>query len=436
MEVKKFFLILLVYVLLSTTTSCSFNNQSTLNYDKDAEDKITIRVAWWGTQPRNEYTTKIIELYEQKYPNVNIESEFEDWDNYWNMLEPMAAANQLPDVIQMDVAFLAQYGEKGLLEDLTYYIENDIIDSSNIQQSVLNSGKISDELYGFTIGINALSVISNDELLEKAQVEIDDRNWTWEDMVQIAMKIKMNAGVYGSNGMNPPDIFFPYYLRTKGEQFYKEDGTGLAYTNDQLFVDYFKLQLRLIEEGAFPTPDIGMTVRGIEEDFIVKGTSAITWNYSNQLLAFDQITDSPLSLHLPPENDRQKALFLKPSMMLSIPKTSKVKEEAAKFIDFLVNNIEANKMMNGERGIPVSSKVGKAIKPELSESELKIMEYVEETTKLTDDFYSPDPIGSAEVMEVLTDISDQILLKKITPEEGAKSFRKKADEILKLNNKS
>ncbi|MDI5789879.1 hypothetical protein PO124_20320 [Bacillus licheniformis] len=41
---------------------------------------------------------------------------------------------------------------------------------------------------------------------------------------------------------------FPYYLRTKGERFYKEDGTGLAYSDDKLFVDYFKRQVKLVDE--------------------------------------------------------------------------------------------------------------------------------------------------------------------------------------------
>nr|WP_307344705.1 extracellular solute-binding protein [Metabacillus malikii] len=417
--------------MLLATTSCQLGSKEEVS---NQIEPTTIRIAWWGTQPRHEQTTRIIELYEKANPHINIEAEFDDWDNYWRKLEPMVAANELPDVIQMDLAFLAQYGEKGLLEDLTPYIEKQTIDTSNIDKNILDSAKISNKLYGFTIGINVLSVITNDELLTRAGVEFDSEKWTWEDMVQVALTIKQNTGVYGSNGMNPPDIFFPYYLRTKGESFYNEEGTKLAYQDDQLFVDYFKLQLRLIEAGAFPTPDIGSTVRGIEDDFIVNRTSAITWNYSNQYAAFSQIIDDTLTLHLPPENYIQNALFLKPSMMLSIPKTSTVKEEAAKFINFFVNNIEANKIMKGERGIPVSAKVSSKIRGELSKDEIKIMNYVEKAKNLTKHFYRPDPIGSGEVMVLLEDISNQILLKKISPEEGAKRFRASANEILKRNN--
>nr|WP_225228656.1 extracellular solute-binding protein [Bacillus sp. PS06] len=410
------------------TTACSDGRSSQNEQD---DEPITIKVSWWGSQPRHEYTTRMIELYEQEHPNINIEPVFADWSDYWKNLAPMAAGNQLPDVIQMDLAYLAEYGEKGMLEDLTPYIEEGIIDTSAIEKSVISSGKIKDKLFGFTIGINVLSVISNDHLLNQAGVAIDEDEWSWDEMEHLTLEIKRKTGVYGSNAMNPPDVFFPYYLRTKGEQFYNDEGTGLAYSDDQLFIDYFNRQLKMIDGGAIPTPDESEVVRGMEYDFIVQGTSALTWNYSNQYAGFDQLTDAPLTLHLPPEHLNNEALFLKPSMLFSIPKSSKVKEEAAKFIDFFVNNVEANKIMKAERGVPVSSKVSEEMKSVLTEGEVKMLDYVNRASKMTNETYPPDPEGSSHVMEVLKEISNQILFKKITPEEGAKMFREQAEEILK-----
>lgn len=427
---KKSFLFILLWVFI--LSACNGNSQS--NIVTDSKEDVTIRVAWWGGQPRHENTMRVIEMFEREYPHINIEAEFAHWDDYWKKLAPMAAANQLPDVLQMDMAYLAQYGEKGLLEDLTTYIEDGIINSSAIDKNIISSGKINDKMYGFTLGVNVLSVISNDDMLEEAGVEIEE-NWNWDDMEQYALEIKRNANVYGSNGMSPPDVFFPYYLRTMGEKFYKDDGTGLAYKDDQLFIDYFERQVRLIDENAFPTPDESAAVKGMEDDFIVKKGSAITWNYSNQYASFVQLTDAPLTLHVPPDHLKNKALFLKSSMLFSIPKSSKQKEAAATFIDFFVNNVEANIQMKGERGVPVSSEVAEAIKSEITEEEMKIFQYVEEASSITNEIYPPDPIGSVEVMKVLKDVSDQILFKKITAEEGAKRFRDLAEDILIENEK-
>ncbi len=421
-----------VGLLGSFAAGCSSKSEETAS-KSGKEESITLRVAWWGGQPRHDYTMKVIEMYEKEHPNVHIEAEFANWDDYWKKLAPMAAANQLPDVMQMDTAYLSQYGEKGQLEDLTPYTKDKTIDVSSIDQNNLSGGMIGNKLYGFSLGSNVLSVIANDDLLKQAGVEINDTNWTWDDFEKMAIQVQEKTGKYGTNTMNPPDVFFPYYLRTQGERFYKKDGTGLAYSDDKLFVEYFERQLRLVNAKTFPTPDEQAQIKGLEDDFIVKGTSAVTWNYSNQYVGFAQLSQSALSLHLPPEQEKEKALFLRPGMFFSVPKSSEHKEAAADFIDFFTNNVEANKLIKGDRGVPVSSKVADAIKPELSEEAQKVFEYVEQASQHASETDPPDPLGSAEVMKALKDVSDQILFKKITPAEGAKKFRAQANEILARN---
>ncbi|ADP31172.1 ABC transporter substrate-binding protein [Bacillus atrophaeus] len=427
---KKVAIVFLTVVCAFVFSGCSSAGEEASGKKED----ITLRIAWWGGQPRHDYTTKVIELYEKKNPHIHIEAEFANWDDYWKKLAPMSAAGQLPDVIQMDTAYLSQYGKKGQLEDLTPYTKDGTIDVSSIKQNKMSGGMLDGKLYGFTLGVNVLSVIANDELLKKTGVEIDSENWTWSDYEKLAYQVQEKTGVYGSNGMHPPDIFFPYYLRTKGERFYKEDGTGLAYQDDQLFVDYFERQVRLVNQKTSPTPDESAQIKGMEDDFIVKNKSAATWNYSNQYAAFAQLTDAPLSLYLPPEQMKEKALTLKPSMLFSVPKSSEHKKEAAKFIDFFINSEEANLLIKGERGVPVSDKVAEAIKPKLNEEETKIVEYVEAASKNISKADPPEPVGSAEVIKLLKDTSDQILYQKVTPEKAAKTFRKQANDILKRNN--
>lgn len=431
---RQFGLALLCLLLLLSITACSSSSEEDTGSNGEiGSNKVTLRVAWWGGQPRHDSTIKVIEMYEKKNPNVKIVAEYANWDDYWKKLAPMAAVSQLPDVIQMDTAYLFQYGKKDQLEDLTKYIKDGTIESSSIDENAITGGLIADKLYGFTLGSNVLTVITNDDMLEETGIKMDDENWTWNDFEKIALDVQKGTGKYGTNGMNPAHVFFPYYLRTQGKRFYSEDGTGLGYSDDKLFIQYFERQLRLVDANAFPTPDVEAHIKGLEDEFIVTGESAMTWNWSNQFSGFAQSAEASLSLNLPPEQAEEKALFLRPSMFFSIPKSSKQKEEAAKFIDFFVNNVEANKLIKGERGVPVSSKVVKAIKPELTEEETKIFDYVEKASQNVSASDPPDPLGSAEVMKVLQDISEQILFRKITPEDGARSFREQAEKILRIN---
>lgn len=132
----------------------------------------------------------MIELYEKKNPHVHIDAEFANWDDYWKKLAPMSAAGQLPDVIQMDTAYLAQYGKKNQLEDLTPYTKDGTIDVSSIDENMLSGGKIDNKLYGFTLGVNVLSVIANNDLLKKAGVSINQENWALEDYEKLAYDLQ------------------------------------------------------------------------------------------------------------------------------------------------------------------------------------------------------------------------------------------------------
>lgn len=417
----------------NTPPNASNNGGQSNSGGGDAPKEVTLRVAWWGGEPRHDYTIKVIEMYEERNPHVTIEPEYANWDDYWTRLAPQAAANQLPDVIQMDLSYITQYGERGQLEDLTPYLGNQI-DVSNISESAISGGRIGDKLYGFNAGVNALQVHFDPAILERAGISFDslDENWTWEDYEQLAMQAA-EAGIWFDTGFKA-DVFFAYYLRTKGERLYSEDGKSLGYEDDQLFVDFFGMQHRLVKAGAKPTPDITAQIKGLEDDPLVKGQAASVWQWTNQYVALQQVAGRPLEMHPLPGPGAKEGLFLKPSMFWSISKNSANKEEAAKFIDFLINDVEANKLIRGERGVPVSSVVKEALIPELDPEQAKVFEFISWAEQNSSPGDGPDPIGAGEVIAALESITEQLYFDHITPEEAAQQFRQEANDILSRNN--
>jgi multiple sugar transport system substrate-binding protein len=126
----------------------------------------------------------------------------------------------------------------------------------------------------------------------------------------------------------------------------------------------------------------------------------------------------------------QEGLYLNPSMFFSIASTSKAKYQAAKFIDFFTNDVEANKVLAAERGVPISSKVREALLPTLDDSSKQMFNYIADVEKHSSKIDPPDPAGAAEVSTALKNIEDEILFNKITPEAAAAKFRKQANDIL------
>lgn len=398
-----------------------------------SNEPVKLRMAWWGGQSRHDYTLKVIELYKQKHPNVTIEAEYAPFDDYWKKLAPQAAANQLPDIIQMDISYLTQYGGRDQLEDLTPYTKNGILNLADVSPNAVDGGKINGKLVAMNLGVNALASIMDFNMLKDAGIEAPKKDWTWDDLDKVAAAAKAKGKIMGGYRH---DVYFPYYLRTMSAKMYKEDGTGLAYTDDKLFVDYFTRYQKWYDAGYLLTLDKEATKKGTpEEDEMVMGNSISSNGWSNQYVLLSTSAKRDLALQPMPGPNANKGLFLKPSMYFSVTKNSKVKEEAAKFIDFWINDIEANKIIKGERGVPVSSKVKEALKPLLTPAEVKVFEYVAWAEQNSSPMDPPNPVGSTEVEKLLKDISEQIIYKKISVADAAVKFRKDADAILAKNKK-
>lgn len=433
-RMKKFLVLIFTVVLVFSLAACNSSSPSSNESEEPKEDnkdeKVTLRIAWWGSQPRHDYTLKIIEMYEEKNPNVKIEAEYAAWDDYWKKLAPQAAANELPDIIQMDLSYFSQYAQNNQIADLTSYVGNEI-NTADISENVIDGGKIGDKLYGINAGVNVVGFHYDPAGLQKAGVDSIPDNWTWDDYLDIAAKAK-DAGLFVDTSMKA-DVFFNYYLRTKGESLYGKDGASLGYKDDQLFIDFFNMRSDLILEKAVPTPDFMAQLKGIEDDPVVTQNAIGIWQWSNQFVGLQQVANRDLAIAPMPGPDSDKGLYLKPSMFWSVGNNSKNKEEAAKFIDFMINDIEANKLNLGDRGVPGSATVKEALKPLLSPAQVQVFDYVEWAEGNSSTFDGPDPVGAGEIIETLDSLAEQMAYGNLKVEDAAKQFRQQAESVLSQN---
>ncbi|ENH96789.1 extracellular solute-binding protein [Gracilibacillus halophilus YIM-C55.5] len=405
----------------------SETNQEATDENDEASSDTTLRIAWWGSQPRHDYTLEVIDMYEEQ-SGITIEPEYASWEDYWQKLAPQAAANELPDIIAMDLSYLSQYAENNQLADLTPYLENQI-DVSKISEDIISGGEVGDGLYGFNLGVNAVGFHYNPEMLTEIGIDAEQlQDWTWEDYQEISQQA-VDAGYYFDNGLQA-DVFFNYYLRTQGKRLYAEDGNGLGYEDDQLFVDFFTIVKEQVETEATPTPDFMAQLAGPEDDPVVKGEGVGIFQWSNQFVGLEDISGLEFDMAPMPGPNVADGLFLKPSMFFSISENSEAKEEAAKFISYFVNDIEANKLILGDRGVPVNSDVKEALKSEVSASQAEVFEYIEWVENNSTPMGAADPAGAGEIIAELENLSEQISYGEITPEEAAQHFRTQAESML------
>ncbi|MEC0264701.1 ABC transporter substrate-binding protein [Paenibacillus anseongense] len=409
-------------------------NPKTMESDRSSsKQEVKLRIAWWGGQSRHDYTLKLIAMYQELNPNVKIDTEYAGFDDFWKKLAPQAAANQLPDIIQMDISYLTQYATKDQLEDLTELTSNGTIDVRSASPETIDSGRVDGKLYGIPLGVNAMGTTYDAAMLKEAGISDIPKNWTWSDLEQIAKRMKAKGKVLDHMRF---DQFFPYYLRTQDQHYFSPDGTSLGFSDPRYFIDYFTMYLEWYEAGYMRDWDKeSLSKLTPEENPIALGDGFMTMAWSNQFTSLQEAAKKPLSLTGLPGPNGKQGLYLKPTMLFSIAKSSKQKTEAAKFISWFLNDLEANKLIKGDRGIPISSKVKDGLKPTLSEEELKVYDYVTWVEKNSSPMDPPDPIGSAEVSKLLRDMQEQILFRKLTVVQAAAKFMSEANAILAKNKK-
>ncbi|WP_066189090.1 MULTISPECIES: ABC transporter substrate-binding protein [Gracilibacillus] len=430
----KKWLVALIGMLMMILVACGGDDEETTQETAgdgetaaEEDGDITLRMAWWGDQVRNDYTLEVIEMYEEQNPHVTIEPEYAGWDDYWQKLAPQAAANELPDILAMDLSYLSQYAENNQLADISPFIGEEI-DVEHIAEDIINGGSVEEGIYGMNVGVNAVGFQYNEELLNEAGIDEIPEDWTWEDYLSLS-QTAADSDVYFDTGFQA-DVFFNYYLRQHGQRLYAEDGSELGYDDDQLFIDFFTMIQDQVEKGASPTPDYMAQLAGPEEDPTVMGEGIGVFQWSNQFVGLEQISEHTFTFAPMPGPNTEDGLFLKPSMFFSVSENSQAKEEVAKFISFFVNDIEANKLILGERGVPVSSEVQEALSEEVSDSQAKVFEYVAWVEENSSEMGAPDPAGASEIISALDSLAEQLAYGEVTPEDAAAHFRSQAEGIL------
>jgi len=405
-----------------------------------AAKQVTIRITWWGNQTRHDRTQKVLEMYKKNVNrNVKFVAEFGIWSGYWGKLATQAAAKNLPDVIQMDYAYIGQYVSKGLLADMLPFTKTRALNLKDIDQVHLVGGTIDGKLYGISLGTNSLSFYYDPAIVQKAGVKIpSDGNWTWDDYKNIAKKIYQETKVKSPlNLFTDPKFLLEYNVRQVGKSLYNKDGSALGFTDEKLIIETFNVNLDLIKANVATKPQEVPLNASVEEDFVALGKNWCGIGWSNYFVSLANVSKRPLEITLLPKmkSGKRPGLYLKPSMFFSISENSKVKDEAAKFINYFVNNVEVNKVLLAERGVPISNKVRTELKKIVDKATQQTFDYIALVEKNCSPIDPPEPAGAAEVTKAFKDINDQVLYLQMKPEAAARQFLRQANLILAKNKK-
>jgi multiple sugar transport system substrate-binding protein len=394
--------------------------------DAGDDEPVEIRFSWWGSDSRHEQTQQIIEVFQEEYPHITVVPDFTDWESYWDRLATATAGGDAPDVMTQEERYMTDYAQRGQLLDL-----NELpVDLSGIDPLALGGGQIDGAQYAVATGVNAFTVIADPQAFEDAGVQMpDDSTWTWEDLADVAAQVTANGDVFGIQPDGSNEAGFKIYARQHGQELYNPDGT-LGFDAKTL-AEWWEIQLGLIEAGSAPSPTELLEVEGPDTSYIATNRSAMATAYwTNQLGALSGTAQRELALLRYPGEAENPGMYFKPAMFYSISSQTEHPEEAALFVDFLLNDVRAAEIMLTDRGLPANVDVRQQILPQLPEIETQVAEFMAEIGPGLSDPPPPPPNGAGEIPDILTRLWEELLFERMTPQDAAEQFVNEANAAI------
>ncbi|MCI7383573.1 MAG: extracellular solute-binding protein [Hungatella hathewayi] len=432
MKLRRLMALTTAVVMAASLTACGGQKAETNTQAADSGkesaasgEQITLRMAWWGSQTRHDATNKVIEMYEEQNPNVHIEAEFYDFDSYFTKLDTLVAADDVWDIFQMGGNFPKYINS---IEPMDSYIEAGTIDVSDTTENFLATTRDNDGTQvGISIGTNTYGIAYDPAMFAEAGLAEPSDNWTWDEWKADCLAITEKLGIYGSSKM---DNFIAGVTQRasqaeKDGNFFKKTNDGLEFTDTATFASYMQMIKELTDAGSYPDAGAIKEIKDIEGDYLVTEDAAMTWVSSNQIASIVNAAGREIKIAPVPRitKDGSYGMGVQSSQQLCMAKSSKNKEEAAKFINYFVNDIEANKVLNGERGVPIMSKVRDVVMEQADDSSKMIYDFVDKIGNFPKEdcnVISPDP--KTEIEDQYKLLIEKVQYGDVTPEDAARQL--------------
>ncbi|WP_114856180.1 ABC transporter substrate-binding protein [Brachybacterium sp. YJGR34] len=386
----------------------------------------TLRFSWWGNPERAATTQAVIDLFLAGHEDLEISAEPGDISGYFDKLATSVAAGDEPDVITMGGAYPAEYAARDVLLDLGTV--TDQLDLSVMDETARSNGQVDGTQVAVTSGINAPGMIVNRAVLEEAGVDLPDpETWTWDDFAAAAQAVTEAGieGTFGSGSVFSHDTI-DLWARQHGEILYTEDGQiGVGVETVQSFFEFSKM---LVDSGASPGADVLVELTDVspEQTLIGRGLAAFMLTWSSSLTPLSEAGGGDLEVVKVPGESLESGVWLQSSQFYTISARTGSPEIAAEFVNFLVSDVEAGKLILTDRGVPGVEAVRQAILPDLAPPAQREVEYISALSEMELKPTWIGPAGSTAVEEITPRYQNAVLFGDSTPAEAAQGWHDEA----------
>ncbi|SDT54485.1 ABC transporter substrate-binding protein [Actinoplanes derwentensis] len=396
--------------------------------DVDGTGAATLNFAFWGNDDRAGKYKQAIDLFQQQNTTIKVQTSFAAWDVYWQQRSTEAASSSLPDVLQMDLAYLAKYSRTRQLLKLDDNLGSGL-NVSGIDPNILPAGKYEDGTFAIPTGTNAFTLNYNATLLAELGVAEPKAPLTWAQYQQFIKDVSAKGAarpekVYGSWDYTSVFWTFLHFVRQSGKDPF--NGNKINFTEADLTA-WWSSTAPMRPTELLPAKVV-TELKPVSP--FAKSRTASEFSWDNQIAGYlgDAGGKGEFKQLTLPTDSGTSGLFYKASMLLAVAQNSKFPKQSVKLIDFLINNPEVGKIFGTSKGVPVVQAQRDAIQATGIDANVLAYEASVKSSVGTSQGALPEGFGTIET-DFLT-ISEEISYGKVTPADAAKRWFANAADAL------
>ena len=327
-----------------------------------ADDRVTLRFAWWGGAQRHQATLKALALFEQLNPGVHVKAEYMGFNGYLERLTTQIAGDSEADVMQINWAWMAMFSKRGNgFTNLDQYSKQ--LNLRQFEPADIATGMVAGKLNALSVGFSARILLWNRSTFERAGLAVPK---TWDDIFAAGPRFKrMGDQFYPLDGeLYDMLLLAQSMVQQQYGTPYVDPHEPRVAMSPAAVLEWVRLYRRLVDEHVCTPLPLRASLGGAEkpteqqQDWVVGNWAGnYTWDSIIGLRGSTLAPGQQLVLGDWPElpNSKESGLFGRPTLMFTIGRNAPARgtaEWGAKLIDFLLTDPRAVRILGRSRGLP------------------------------------------------------------------------------------
>lgn len=325
-------------------------------------EECELTISWWGGEDRHTATQEAIDLFMETYPGITVNATYAAWDGWEEKMATAFAGGTAQDVNQVNWNWITQYDADGTTF-LDLNTVSDIVDLSQIGESYLAMCQIADTQAALPVAMTGRIFYWDKTSFDEVGIAIPT---SYAELLAAGEAFKNYNEDYYPLALGEYDrmILMVYYLESVYGKDWVVDNT-LQYTQEEI-----EAGLTFIQglEDAHVIPSI-QTIAGDGASSLdqnqkwIDGVYAGIFEWDSSASKFEKALAEGREFVVGDyfaDFGEYKGGYTKVSLAWAINGSTAHPKEAAMLLNFLMNDPEASKILNSQRGIPVSAAALKA----------------------------------------------------------------------------